>query len=79
MEPIRNIVQNFVYATNSSEVTTSIINGEVVMEDRCLINVNEQEIIEQANETAKNVMKRAREKIISKETEIVQIMQESKI
>ncbi|WP_162780992.1 hypothetical protein [Tepidanaerobacter syntrophicus] len=49
------------------------------MEDRCLINVNEQEIIEQANETAKNVMKRAREKIISKETEIVQIMQESKI
>lgn len=79
LEPIRNIVPNLVYAANGSEVTTSIINGEIVMEDRCLTNINEKEIIEQANEAAKSVMKRAREKVMSKETEMIQMMRENKI
>ena len=50
--PVRNIVPNLVYAASGDEVQTVIIDGQVIMEDRKLLTVDETQVISCANQRA---------------------------
>ncbi len=46
-----SLSSNIVYSANGSNVDTTICNGEILMENRKLINLDEAEILENAKET----------------------------
>lgn len=48
MRPVNNALNNLVYCTNSSNVDTVIVNGEVVVEKGRLVTVDEEEALDQA-------------------------------
>ena len=45
-QPEGNIFSNIVYNAKGSNVTTTIINGKIVMENRQILSINKQEIFE---------------------------------
>jgi 5-methylthioadenosine/S-adenosylhomocysteine deaminase len=49
LTPLYNIYSHLVYSAGGSEVDTVIINGKLVMENREMLNIDEDEIIDQAN------------------------------
>ena len=46
--PVRNPVSTLVYAANGSDVETVIIDGQVVMENRKILTIDEEKVIEEA-------------------------------
>jgi cytosine/adenosine deaminase-related metal-dependent hydrolase len=56
--PIHNVVDNLVYSANGQSVDTVIIDGQVVMEEGMLKNINEQDILEKARELAPTLAER---------------------
>ena len=54
--PENDITINLVYACNGSDVDTVIINGEVKMEKRKLINIQEEKIYENTRKIAKKIL-----------------------
>ncbi len=44
MQPMNNPVSALCYSANGGEVVTTIINGKIVMEDRVLTEIDEQEV-----------------------------------
>lgn len=62
LTPMSNIISsNLVYAANGSNVNTTICNGKILMENRKLTTLNENEIMERAN-IAIEELKKIREK-----------------
>jgi 5-methylthioadenosine/S-adenosylhomocysteine deaminase len=59
-----NIVNNLVYAAQSSDVSTTIIDGKILMEEQRMPNVDQEKIIEDATSSTLGVLNR-REKILS--------------
>ncbi len=55
-QPINNIFSNIVYNTRPNNVITTIVNGNILMENRKISNINEKEIYEKC----KNIIKRIR-------------------
>ncbi len=55
LTPIYNEYSTLVYAANGSDVTTSIINGRVVMENRKLLTISEREVMDRVNEISRRV------------------------
>jgi len=58
LTPSYNIYSSLVYNTDGSDVTDSIIDGEIVMRNRKLVNLNEREIVEvvkKVNEVAERI------------------------
>lgn len=49
LTPMYNPVSHLVYAVRGSDVTTSIINGEVVMEDRKLMTIDIEKVMKDVN------------------------------
>ncbi len=47
--PLYNVFSNLVYATKTSDVSTVVINGKIVMRDRRLLTLNETAIKREAN------------------------------
>ena len=56
VQPINDIFSDIVYNAKGTNVQTTIVNGKVVMEDRKLTNIDENEIIEKC----KNILDRAK-------------------
>lgn len=54
-----DITSAIVYSAQSSDVQTVIIDGRVVMRERELLTINEQEIIEEANRESRLLQERA--------------------
>ena len=54
-----DIVSALVYSAQSGDVSTTIIDGRVVMRDRKLLTLDEPEVIEEANREAALLMTRA--------------------
>lgn len=52
-------VHRLVYQAVANDVDTVIVDGEVLMENRTVLTVDENEIMEQANQTATETIKRA--------------------
>jgi len=55
MVPMYNVTSHLVYAAHSSDVRTVIIDGRVVMRDRELLTLDEEEIFVQAREMAREI------------------------
>lgn len=49
LSPIHNIYSTLAYSVNGADVETTIIDGNIVMENRNIINVDENEIISECN------------------------------
>lgn len=54
--PYHDFVSNVVYSMQSGNVDTVICNGEIIMRERKLLNVNEEEILEKAGEIAEDMV-----------------------
>jgi 5-methylthioadenosine/S-adenosylhomocysteine deaminase len=52
MVPVYNVTSHLVYAAHSSDVRTVIIDGRVVMRDRELLTLDEDDIFARAREMA---------------------------
>lgn len=67
MAPLNNPISQVVYTGKAHNVETVIINGKIVMEDKVITTVDEQKIIEKANESAARIIEDAgRTEIIKK-------------
>jgi 5-methylthioadenosine/S-adenosylhomocysteine deaminase len=55
-----DVVSSIVYAAQSSDIETVIIDGRIVMRDRHLLTIDEDEIIREATREARALTKRAR-------------------
>jgi len=55
LTPMYNAYSHLVYAVTGADVDTSIINGKLVMENRMLLTINEQEAMDRINQIALNV------------------------
>jgi cytosine/adenosine deaminase-related metal-dependent hydrolase len=58
--PTRDPIKVLVNCGSGCNVNTTIVNGEILMQDRKLLKISERKIIEEANITAKNVWKKAK-------------------
>jgi len=56
-QPMYDPYSHLVYSLTSEQIKDVIINGKIVMEDRKLININENELIEKARYYQKRIMK----------------------
>jgi 5-methylthioadenosine/S-adenosylhomocysteine deaminase len=52
LTPLYNIYSHLVYSAGGGEVDTVIINGKLIMENRKILTVDEQEIMDRANHLA---------------------------
>lgn len=52
LTPIYNEYSHLVYAAGGADIDTVIINGKVVMEDRCLLTINESEVMNEVRKIA---------------------------
>lgn len=59
--PVRNVAPNIVYSARGDEVETVIVDGRVVMDDRRVLTMDEERIIEEAQKAAEEVTSRATE------------------
>ena len=57
--PLYSEVQNLVYSASGDSVETVFIDGKIVMEDREVKTVNEEEILERCQECAVGILKRS--------------------
>lgn len=46
LAPLHNVISSLVYSANGADVKTVIINGKVIMENRKILLINEQKILE---------------------------------
>jgi 5-methylthioadenosine/S-adenosylhomocysteine deaminase len=53
MIPLYNIYSQLVYSAGGGEVDSAIINGKLVMENRTMLTVDEDEIADRVNHLAK--------------------------
>jgi len=56
--PLYDIYAQIVYAAASSDVHTAIVDGRVLMENRCLLTLAEDVVMEKAQSSADNLLKR---------------------
>ncbi|GHH98982.1 amidohydrolase family protein [Neobacillus kokaensis] len=76
IDPIRNIIPNLVYSARGHEVETSIIDGEIIMENRQITTINTRNVILEAQQAAKEVSIRAKKDILHAKSEMLQMMEE---
>jgi 5-methylthioadenosine/S-adenosylhomocysteine deaminase len=53
-----NIIYNIVFAAQGSDVETVMIDGKIVMENRKLLSVDEEKIIDRANKATIDLLER---------------------
>jgi 5-methylthioadenosine/S-adenosylhomocysteine deaminase len=61
LQPIHSIISNLVYSTKGSDVDTVICNGKILMENRKVLTLNEEEIYEKAQNSAERLRSEAKE------------------
>lgn len=54
-QPINDVFSNIVYNTRPNNVITTIVNGNILMEDRIIEGINEKEIYEKCNDIIKRI------------------------
>jgi 5-methylthioadenosine/S-adenosylhomocysteine deaminase len=55
LEPMRNLVPNMVYAARGDEVTTVIVDGQIIFENGALVRVDEPSILAEAQRLAESI------------------------
>jgi cytosine/adenosine deaminase-related metal-dependent hydrolase len=64
--PPHNPISNLVYAGAGSDVDTVIIDGRIIMKDRKMLTLNEENVLREAKERAARLLERAGVKITPK-------------
>jgi len=59
--PVRNVAPNIVYSARGDEVETVIVDGKVLMENRKVLTMDEERVIEEAQKAAEEVTSKAAE------------------
>ena len=59
LTPMYNPVSNIVYAASGSDVETVVVDGKIIMKDRKVLTLNEEEILEKAAEQGLKIPQRA--------------------
>jgi len=59
LTPVINPVSHIVYAAEGSDVETTIIDGKIIMENRVVKSLDEEQIVHNANDRAAKLLKRA--------------------
>lgn len=54
-DPMRNIVPNLVYAASGQEVCLSVVEGQVIYRDGCILGIDEKEVLKECREAAAEV------------------------
>ncbi|WP_083390456.1 amidohydrolase [Cytobacillus pseudoceanisediminis] len=75
-KPIRNIVPNLVYSARGHEVETSIIDGQIIMENREILTIDETTAISEAQKAADQIAIRAEKDILKAESDILTMVNE---
>ena len=57
LTPLYCEYSHLVYATSGADVDTVVINGKVVMENRKLLTINEQDVMQKVRDIATKVKK----------------------
>ena len=57
--PLYSEVQNLVYSASGDSVETVFIDGKIIMEDRRVLTVNEEEILERCQKCAVGILERS--------------------
>jgi len=78
-EPVSNIIPNLVYAANGSEVVLSMVDGRIIMEDRKLLTVDEDEVIRTASRCGRELLERAGKRLLGKNETLRMLQSEHKI
>ena len=60
-KPVRNIAPNIVYSARGDEVETVIIDGRIVMRDRRILTLDEEEVMTKAQKAAEEITEAAAE------------------
>lgn len=55
-----NLISHLVYAARGTDVETVIVDGKVVMENRVIKNVDERQVIQEATESARELLERSK-------------------
>lgn len=55
MQPLHNIIANIVYSAHSSDITHTIVNGKILLEDGKLTTIDEKMVIKQAGLSAQRL------------------------
>lgn len=58
LTPVYDVASHLVYAASGKDVSTTIVNGKVLMEEGRVLSMNEQEVINAALKTSESLMKR---------------------
>ena len=56
LQPAHNVISHLVYAACGGDVRDVIVDGAVVMRDRRILTVDEEEAIAKANESARRLI-----------------------
>lgn len=57
LQPIHDVEALLAYSVNGSDVHTTIVDGQILMRDRTLLTMNEEEIYREVNARAKRIVK----------------------
>ena len=57
--PLTEVYDAVVYAGQAGDVVMTMVNGEILMEDRVIKTLDEEKILADAKETSKRILKRA--------------------
>ncbi|TKJ89436.1 N-ethylammeline chlorohydrolase [Paenibacillus sp. CFBP13512] len=56
LQPVHNIVSLLAYSVNGADVDTTIVNGKILMQNRQLLTLDEQEVMRQGNRRTKRIV-----------------------
>ena len=59
--PLYDVPSHLVYSASGGDVRTTIVNGNVLMDDYKVLSMDEKQVMESANEAASNLMSRVAE------------------
>ncbi len=77
--PMRNIVPNLVYSARGCEVDLSVVNGKIIMKDRVLLNINENDSLEKIKLYPERIGNAAAKEFYDINGTNAQFMQEGKL
>jgi 5-methylthioadenosine/S-adenosylhomocysteine deaminase len=60
LQPVHDVVSNLVYCANGNDVSMSVVDGRILMEDRKVLNLDEKKTLEQASRAAHMIKQRCR-------------------
>ncbi|HEX9443690.1 MAG TPA: amidohydrolase [Candidatus Binatia bacterium] len=61
LQPVHDVVSNLVYCANGGDVSMTIVDGRILMEDRKVLSLDEKQTMEQAGRRAQAIKRRCRQ------------------